>query len=138
MAVEIDISYEGDLRCVATHGPSRDRIATDAPLDNGGRGAAFSPTDLIATGLGTCIVTVMDLAAKRAGFTIGAARAHVTKEMTRTGLRRVAELKVTLAIPEGKGFSSEQRAILERAAQMCPVKQSLHPDVSVVIDFHYE
>ena len=138
MAVEIDIVYEGDLRCVATHGPSRNTLPTDAPLDNGGRGTAFSPTDLVATGLATCIVTVMGLAAKRAGVNMDGTLAHVTKEMTKSGQRRIAQLKVTVTVAGGKMLSQEQRALLERAAHTCPVKQSLHPDVSIVIRILYE
>jgi putative redox protein len=135
MAVEIDVVYEGDLRCVATHGPSKDKLATDAPQDNGGRGAAFSPTDLIATSLATCILTIMGLAAKRAGIDIDGARAHVTKEMTRSGVRRIAELRVTVAIPRWNQLSPRDRGMLEGAAAACPVKQSLHPDVIVAVSF---
>ena len=138
MSVEIDVIYEGDLRCVSTHGPSKHTLPTDAPVDNGGRGAAFSPTDLVATALATCTVTIMGLAAKRAGIKMDGTRAHVTKEMTKTGQRSIAELKETIAIPGGKTLSLQQRSILEHAALSCPVKQSLHPDVNVIIEFSYE
>ena len=135
MAVEIDVVYAGDLRCEATHGPSKNTLPTDAPLDNGGRGAAFSPTDLVAAALATCMLTIMGLGARRAGIDINGTRAHVTKEMTTSGLRRIAELKVRIALPAGLRLTQEQRTILERAAHSCPVKQSLHPDVNVSIDF---
>jgi putative redox protein len=138
MGVDIDIVYEGDLHCVSTHGPSRQTLTTDAPLDNGGRGSAFSPTDLVATGLGTCIVTIMGLAAKKSGLDIEGARVHVTKEMTTSGLRRIAALQVRVAVPGGHKLSLSDRALLERAAQSCPVKQTLHPDVHVSIAFSYE
>lgn len=138
MAVEIDVVYEGDLRCVATHGPSRHTLPTDAPLDNGGRGAAFSPTDLVATALVTCMVTIMGMAAKRAGINMDGSRARVRKDMTTTGLRRIAQLTVTIAIPGGKTLSAQQRETLERAAATCPVKQSLHPDVKIVTEFSYQ
>ena len=138
MAVEIDVTYEGDLRCVATHGPSKHTLPTDAPLDNGGRGAAFSPTDLVATALVTCMLTIMGMAARRAGINMDGTRAHVTKEMTTTGLRRIAQLMVTIAVPGGKMLSAQQRATLEKAAGTCPVKQSLHPDVNVLVEFKYE
>jgi len=137
MAVEIDVTYEGDLRCVATHGPSKQTLPTDAPLDNGGRGAAFSPTDLVATGLVTCMLTIMGLAAKRAGINMDGTRAHVRKDMTTTGLRRIAQLTVTIAVPGGKTLSAQQQQTLEKAAATCPVKQSLHPEVKVVTEFSY-
>ncbi len=137
MAVEIDVVYEGDLRCVATHGPSGHTLPTDAPVDNGGRGAEFSPTDLVGTALATCILTIMGLAAKRAGISLDGTRAHVTKEMTKTGPRRIAGLKVNVAVAGGRCLSGEQRDLLERAANSCPVKQSLHPDVAILIDYSY-
>ncbi len=137
MAVEIDVVYPGDLRCEATHGPSKNTLSTDAPLDNGGRGAAFSPTDLVATALATCMLTIMGLGARRAGINIDGSRAHIVKEMTKSGPRRIEELRVTISLPEGLELSQEQRSILERAVHGCPVKQSLHPDVNVVIEFRY-
>lgn len=137
MAVEVDVVYEGSLRCVATHGPSQDRITTDAPTDNGGRGAAFSPTDLVATALATCVGTVMGLAANRAGFGIDGTRLHVTKVMTQTGSRRIARLELAVSIPGGGNLAPEQRTRLESAAGQCPVKNSLHPDVEVTMKFSY-
>jgi len=137
MAVEMDIVYEGDLRCSATHGPSRERIITDAPVDNGGQGRAFSPTDLIAAGLATCMVTVMDQAAKRRGFNIEGTRIHVSKEMAKVGLRRISRVQLQIEIPGGISLTPEQRALLETAADLCPVKKSLHPEVEVVIQYSY-
>ena len=138
MAVEIDVVYEGDLRCVATHGPSKHTLPTDAPVDNGGRGAAFSPTDLVGTALASCMMTIMGMAAKRAGINMDGSRAHVRKDMTTTSPRRIAQLTVSITIPGGKSLSAEQRQKLERAADTCPVKQSLHPDVKIVSEFSYE
>ena len=135
MAVEIDVVYSGGLRCEATHGPSKNSLPTDAPVDNGGRGAAFSPTDLVATALGTCMLTIMGLGARLAGIDIDGTRAHVVKEMTKTGLRRIEELRVTISLPSGLQLTQEQRAIMEKAVHSCPVKQSLHPDVKVVVEF---
>ncbi len=137
MAVEIDVIYAGDLRCEATHRPSKNTLPTDAPVDNGGRGAAFSPTDLVATALGTCMLTIMGLGARRAGIDIDGARAHVTKEMTKSAPRRIAELRVKITLPNGRQLSQEQQGILEKAAHDCPVRQSLHPDVNVVVEFSY-
>jgi hypothetical protein len=82
MAVEVDITYEGWLQRTASHGPSGNTITTDAPVDNGGRGEAFSPTDLVAAALGTCIITVMALVAQRSGSDLKGTHIHVIKEMT--------------------------------------------------------
>ncbi len=138
MAVEVDVVYEGDLRCSAVHGPSRERIITDAPRDNGGLGRAFSPTDLIATGLATCVVTIMSQAAKRRGFGIEGTRIHVIKERATTGLRRIGRIQLQIQIPGGAGLTAEQRSWLETAADVCPVKKSLHPEVEIAITFQYE
>jgi putative redox protein len=135
MAVEIDITYDGDLHCLAVHGPSRQALRTDAPVDNGGRGEAFSPTDLLATSLGACLVTVMGLAARRLGLDLGGTQVHVVKEMATEGVRRVGRLTVTVTLPATSGLSAGDRIRLEHAATTCPVKQSLHPDV--VLDLHF-
>ena len=92
--VSIDITYDGQLHTTAVHGPSKARIATDAPVDNMGRGEAFSPTDLLATALGTCIITTMGIVAQREGLDLSGATVHVEKEMTATGPRRVAIVDV--------------------------------------------
>ncbi len=138
MAVEVDITYEGDLHCSATHAPSGQVLTTDAPLDNGGRGAAFSPTDLVGTALGTCIVTIMGLIATRHELDISGTRVNVVKEMVADPRRRIGSLTVTVVIPNGGPLSPENRQRLERAAELCPVKQSLDPRVDVKIDFVYE
>ena len=137
MAVEMDIRYEGELRCAATHGPSRDTLTTDAPLDNGGKGAAFSPTDLVATALGTCMVTIMGLLAKRNGLDLDGTRVHVVKDMVSDRVRRIGTLAVTVTLPPGRTISAADREKLERAARTCPVRQSLHPDVNVRVEFVY-
>ena len=137
MAVEIDITYDGDLHCEAVHGPSRQTLRTDAPVDNGGKGEAFSPTDLLATALGTCLVTVMGLVARRLGLDLTGTRVHVVKEMAAEGVRRVGRLGVTITLPAGGVLSPADRARLEHAANTCPVKQSLHPDMVVDLGFVY-
>ncbi len=138
MSVEMDIVYEGDLHCAATHGPSGQIVATDAPVDNGGRGAAFSPTDLVGVALGACMVTIMGLYAKKAGLDITGTRVHVVKDMTSAPVRRIGKITVTVTLPGGNSFSAAQRAELERAAAFCPVKHSLHPDVNVALEFVYQ
>lgn len=137
MAVEIDITYEGDLHCLATHGPSGERLRTDAPVDNGGKGELFSPTDLLATALGTCLLTIMGIAARGLGLDLADTRVHVVKEMVADPVRRVGSLTVTVTLPRGTTVSSSDRDRLERAALACPVKQSLHPDTRVDIRFVY-
>ena len=133
--VEIDIVYEGELHTRATHLPSGDELATDAPKDNQGRGEAFSPTDLLATALGTCMLTIMGIVARREAISLEGTKVRVTKEMTATPPRRVAKLTVTFDVPASAGISAEQRIKLENAAHTCPVHRSLHPDVEVVTVF---
>ena len=137
MAVEINITYEGKLHCTATHGPSRQTLATDAPVDNGGQGAAFSPTDLVATALGSCMATIMGLVAQRNNLDIDGLQIQVVKEMTASPVRRIGALKTRLVFPPGKPLSAADRAQLEAAAKACPVKQSLHPDLQTPVEFVY-
>jgi putative redox protein len=137
MAVEINLTYEGGLHCTATHGPSRQTLTTDAPVDNGGKGAAFSPTDLMATALGTCMATIMGIVAERNKLDITGLQVQVIKEMAAAPVRRIASLKTRLVFPHGKALSPADRAKLETAAKACPVKQSLHPDVQTPVEFVY-
>ena len=137
MAVEIDILYEGALHCAATHEPSRQTLTTDAPVDNGGKGAAFSPTDLVATALGACMATIMGLVAQRNNLNIEGLRIQVIKEMAAAPVRRIAALKTRLVFPAGNPLSAADRGKLEAAAKVCPVKQSLHPDVQTPVEFVY-
>ena len=135
MAVEIDVEYLGDLHCRATHGPSHATLTTDAPVDNGGKGELFSPTDLVAAGLGTCVLTVVGLMARRKGFDLAGTSVHEAKEMNSSGTRRIARLTVVVNLPASLTLSAENRALLDKAAHSCPVHQSLHPDVAVDIRF---
>jgi putative redox protein len=133
--VRIDVVYEGGLRCAATHAPSGSRIATDAPLDNRGRGEAFSPTDLVATALGTCMLTLMGIEAERRGIELGAATASVEKHMVADPRRRIGRLDVTIRVPAR--HDDEARAALERAARGCPVTASLRPEVEIPLRFEW-
>lgn len=137
MAVTIDVGYDGNLHCEAVHAPSGQRLLTDAPVDNGGKGEAFSPTDLAATALGTCLVTIMGIVAVRHGLDLTGTRVRVIKEMTAVPIRRIGALTVTITVPPGRVASASDRALLERAADTCPVRQSLHPDVKVAMVFEY-
>ena len=131
--VEIDAVYEGNLRCRLTHGPSGQQLITDAPKDNQGEGAAFSPTDLVAAALSSCMLTVMGIVAKRHGIDLTGTTAHVVKEMVNTPERRIGRLEVTVTFP--RSYPDEQRALLERAALACPVHHSLHPEIAAPVQF---
>lgn len=133
--VKISIRYEGELRCAAEHGPSGSEIQTDAPVDNHGRGECFSPTDLVAAGLGTCMATVMGIVAERHGIDLRGMQVEVTKEMSADAPRRIARLATTIRMPIAADHP--QRALLENAALICPVHQSLHPEVQKPVDFHW-
>ena len=133
--VEINIAYGGDLHTRAVHGPSGSVIETDAPKDNQGKGEAFSPTDLLATSLGTCMLTLMGIIARRENVSLGATTVRVTKEMSATPPRRVARLVLEFTLPSD--IASDQRPRLEAAAHTCPVQKSLHPDIEVVTRFAY-
>ena len=135
--VEIQIRYEGGLRTRAVHGPSRATLQTDAPLDNHGKGESFSPTDLVATALGTCMATIMGLVAKRSDLNIDGLQVQVIKEMSAGPVRRIGSLKTRLVFPKGNPISAADRAKLEAAANACPVKQSVHPDVKMPVEFVY-
>ena len=139
MSVEIDIVYEGQLRCRATHGPSKTQLTTDAPVDNHGRGESFSPTDLLATALGTCMTTLMGIIADRNKLDIAGTTVHVVKEMVQEPVRRIGMLRVTIRVPADKGalLSADDRKKLETAALHCPVHKSLHPDIQTPIEFSY-
>ena len=133
--VEISIKYLGDLRCEARHEPSGTVITTDAPVDNEGRGESFSPTDLAATSLGTCMLTIMGISARRQGVDLGETTVKVLKEMTAQPPRRIAKLTVVFTVP--LAASHEKRAMLESAARSCPVHLSLHPDVEQEMRFDW-
>ncbi len=125
--------YEGELHCTATHQPSATTLATDAPKDNQGRGESFSPTDLVATALGTCILTTMGIVARTHSLDIAGATATVEKEMVATPTRRIGSLATRIHMPHDLPEEHKQR--LERAAHTCPVHKSLHPDLDAPITF---
>jgi len=137
--VDIDITYEGELHCTAIHRPSQARLETDAPVDNQGRGESFSPTDLVATGLGVCMATVMGILARKKGYAIEGLRVHVRKVMTATPPRRIARLEAELTLPatQGAALSPEARAELEHAAHTCPVRLSLLDAIEVPVQFDW-
>ena len=140
MAVEVNVYYRGDLHCEAVHGPSGQSFITDAPTDNGGRGECFSPTDLVATALGSCFLTIMGLVAQRHEVSLEGVRVNVVKTMAAAPLRRIAELRVTVTFPPACAarLDTAMRDKLERAATHCPVHASLHPDIAVPVELIYE
>ena len=129
--VEIKLTYEGDLHCNAVHLPSGNTLVTDAPLDNNGRGQAFSPTDLLATALGSCMATVIGILAKRKEIAVEGMTVNVRKFMSDDQPRRVKRLELDLQIP--LPLSHPDRKLLESAARGCPVHHSIHPDIEVVM-----
>ncbi|MDO8540352.1 MAG: OsmC family protein [Opitutaceae bacterium] len=133
--VTITGEYQGELHCIARHEPSESTLATDAPKDNQGRGEAFSPTDLVATAFGTCIVTTMAIAARKHGVDLLGLRFKTTKEMSTDSPRRIVRLatEVWMPIPENHPAAKP----LVGAANACPVHQSLHPSVEKPIAFHW-
>jgi len=127
--VKIETSYEGGLRCRATHGPSGADLVTDAPADNQGKGAAFSPTDLVATALVTCMLTTMGIVAERHGWRIEGSTGSVEKGMVADPARRIGSLTVVLRM--AGEHDQKARTALERAALTCPVHRSLRPEVEI-------
>lgn len=127
--------YQGEKHCEMTHEPSRSHIATDAPKDNNGKGERFSPTDLVGAATGSCMLTVMAIAAEKDGVEIKGARVSITKEMSQNP-RRINRLTLVLHLPQS--VPHDYRKKLEGAALNCPVKLSLHPDIDMPIVFHYD
>lgn len=140
MTVHISIDYQGQLRCKSTHGPSKSSFVTDAPVDNHGKGEAFSPTDLVATALGACVMTTMGILAQRLEIDLTGMHAAVTKDMVTSPFRRIGKLTALITIPAEKSakISAVDREKLERAAHTCPVHKSLHPDVESIIQLEWK
>ena len=129
MAVKIRAEYLGDDRVELSHGPSGEKIVTDLPADNGGKGRTFSPTDLLAAAWSSCVLTIMAKAAQKDGLRLEWASIELEKQMTESAPRRVAVLRGTIVLP--KGLSEAQRSKLMACVHACPVDRSLHPDIRV-------
>ena len=130
------VNYNGDLRTEATHIASGIQLITDAPVDNNGKGQAFSPTDLVATALSSCMITIMGIKANQSDIDITGIKSEITKIMS-SNPRRIAEIKISIHMP-AKNYSSKEKKLLEAAARTCPVALSLHPDILQTIHFHWE
>lgn len=128
------VSYQGGLRTECIHLRSGETIVTDAPIDNQGKGAAFSPTDLCATALASCMLTTMGIKANAVGLNIDGSRASVVKEMA-SNPRRISTVRIVLQLPE---MDKEMQNLMEHTAQTCPVALSLHPDLVQEVSFKYK
>ena len=127
------VLYQGDLRTQAVHLASSTGIITDAPTDNNGKGEAFSPTDLVATALASCLLTIMGIVAARKGLALEGTKVAVQKIMA-ANPRRISRIELRIEFAKNN-FSEEDRQILENAARTCPVAMSLHPDLEQVMEF---
>ena len=134
--VNVCIEYTGDLHCDAVHGPSHAKISTDAPTDNKGKGESFSPTDLVATALGTCMSTILAMAAQEHGLDVKGMTVSVSKEMSKDAPRRIVGLPSEVHIP--LPASTPQRTLLENAALNCPVHKSLPAEIDRPTKFFWE
>jgi uncharacterized OsmC-like protein len=130
------IIYKGELRTAATHLQSGSVIETDAPTDNQGKGELFSPTDLVATALGACMITTMGIKARTMDIVLDGTRLDVTKVMA-SDPRRISKIIVHLFFPATLQLDDRQKEILERTARTCPVERTLHPDVELDMQFNW-
>ncbi|WP_136468875.1 OsmC family protein [Flagellimonas onchidii] len=128
------VTYTGELRTKCLHLRSGDEFITDAPVDNNGLGQAFSPTDTVATGLASCMMTMMGIKARDLEVDLSGSTAEVTKHMA-ANPRRIAKIEVRMELPSS--ISEKHRKILENTANTCPVHYSLHPDIEKEIEFYW-
>lgn len=134
--VEITLAYQGDLRTRCEHGPSGTVLHTDGPVDNQGRGESFSPTDLVATALGSCMLTIMGIVGERHGIDLSRATVKVVKHMVADPKRRIGRLEVEVRVPGLEDSAHRER--LERAALTCPVHATLGDRVEMPVSFVWE
>ena len=133
---KIKTTYLGGLRTEAIHEQSGPKLITDAPLDNHGKGEAFSPTDLVATALGSCMLTIMGISAEAYGYKLEGTTLEIEKIMV-ANPRRIGEIKVEVNFPEGSNFTDKQKRVIEAAAKSCPVYNTLAPEVQKSITFNW-
>ena len=127
------VVYNGNLRTTMTHIQSGTAVITDAPSDNHGKGEAFSPTDLAATALASCMITTMAIGCLSRDFNVDGAHAEVTKVMSSTAPRRIAQVIIKFFMPQS--YTAEQKKILEKIAHHCPISLSLHPETEEILEF---
>ena len=128
--------YLGNLRTEAEHLQSGNKLVTDAPLDNNGKGEFFSPTDLFATSLGCCMLTIMGMSAETYGFKLDGATVETEKIMG-TNPRRIVEIHLDINFPKDANYTDQQKRVIEAAARTCPVANSLSPEIKKIINFNY-
>ena len=131
------VIYDGDLRTVALHYASGTRIETDAPVDNHGKGEKFSPTDLVATALGSCMLTIMGMKARDLQIDLKGTRIEIQKTM-KADPRRISGISLTFHFPSALQLSEKNKTILQRAAETCPVFFSIHPGIAVDMNFNWQ
>ena len=131
------VIYEGELRTVALHTASGTRIETDAPVDNHGKGERFSPSDLVATALGSCMLTIMGMKARDLDIDLKGTRIEIQKIM-KAEPRRISGISLTFHLPENLHLSEKNKTILQRAADTCPVMYSIHPDIDVQVNYNWQ
>jgi uncharacterized OsmC-like protein len=129
------VTYLGDLRTKAVHLSSKTEIITDAPIDNQGKGEAFSPTDLIATAYASCMLTIIGIGAKGHGFSIEGTTVEITKVMG-DNPRRIIEIIADINFPPNN-FTEKQKDFFKLVSQTCPVAKSLHPDIKQTVTLHF-
>src|SRR4051812_14110312 len=128
------ILYKGNLRTEATHLQSQTIIETDAPVDNHGKGERFSPTDIVATALGSCMLTIMGIKAREMQVNLESTAINISKIIT-DNPRRISGIEIHFSFPECVQADEKQRAVLERATLTCPVAKSIHPDIQLNVQF---
>lgn len=132
----IQTIYQGNLRTKATHIASGNTLITDAPVDNNGKGEAFSPTDLVCAALGSCMMTIMGIVAEREKIELRDTKFEIIKTMA-SNPRKIAKIEIVFDMKANISLSTEQQEKLKRAALTCPVALSLHPDVEQVVSFTF-
>lgn len=137
MPAQIALAYVGSLRCTASSLSTGRSVQTDAATAIGGLGEDFTPTELVAVALGTCILTTIAMVAERHKIDLTGLSATMEKEMQTAPGRRIASIGMSIGIPSGVNLQPSERERLENAAQRCPVKQSLHPDIEIRVKFIY-
>ena len=133
--IEIYIDYLGDLHCKVKHGPSGQEFLTDAPIDNQGKGEYFSPTDLAATAMGSCIATIMGIKAREHNIDIVGMKIKVTKEMMNQPYRRIKKLTLDVVFPHK--LNEHDFTIMKNVIKTCPVTRSLHPDIEIDVEYRF-
>jgi putative redox protein len=131
------VIYEGELRTVALHTSSGTRIETDAPVDNHGKGERFSPSDLVATALGSCMLTIMGIKARDLVIDLKGTRIEIQKTM-KTDPRRISGISLTFYLPTSLQVSEKNKLILQRAVETCPVMYSIHPEIDVQVNYNWQ